>query len=211
MENFNKEINLNKKIIVLLILANILVVGVSYSYALFETKVIKDNVVVIKVATIDITTKIDGYSTPTITLAKGASTTVKVNLTNNLNRDIAYKMYYKLTSGSNTFNVKTDEDFETNKVEGVMNGSRSINLTFTNTGSSSLTLSLGTKGGVKGFEVELDQGVEIPITPRELVAGDVFSKSIKNLEVVKTATNEDFNPKYYVEYLKNKFIKLYNL
>lgn len=38
-----------------------------------------------------------------------------------------------------------------------------------------------------------------------------YGNSKKNLEVVKLATNEDFNPKYYVDYLKNKFKKLYQL
>ena len=38
-----------------------------------------------------------------------------------------------------------------------------------------------------------------------------YGRSVKNLEVVKLATNEEFNPKYYVEYLKNKFAKIYNL
>ena len=38
-----------------------------------------------------------------------------------------------------------------------------------------------------------------------------YGRSVKNLEVVKLATDEDFNPKYYVEYLKNKFSKIYDL
>ena len=38
-----------------------------------------------------------------------------------------------------------------------------------------------------------------------------YGRSVKNLEVVKLATNEEFTPKYYVNYLKNKFIKLYEL
>jgi carboxypeptidase Taq len=38
-----------------------------------------------------------------------------------------------------------------------------------------------------------------------------YGASIKNKEVIKMATNEDFNPKYYVNYLKEKFTKIYNL
>ena len=30
-------------------------------------------------------------------------------------------------------------------------------------------------------------------------------------EILLNATGESFNPKYYVEYLKNKFMKLYNI
>jgi carboxypeptidase Taq len=38
-----------------------------------------------------------------------------------------------------------------------------------------------------------------------------YGKSKKNLEIVKLATGEDFNPKYYIDYLKNKFEKIYNI
>ncbi len=38
-----------------------------------------------------------------------------------------------------------------------------------------------------------------------------YGASIKNKEVIKMATNEDFNPEYYVNYLKEKFTKIYNL
>lgn len=39
----------------------------------------------------------------------------------------------------------------------------------------------------------------------------LFGASVKNLEVIKKATNEDFNPNYYIQYLKNKFKDIYNL
>jgi carboxypeptidase Taq len=38
-----------------------------------------------------------------------------------------------------------------------------------------------------------------------------YGKSKKNLEVLKIATGEDFNPRYYIDYLKNKFKKIYNI
>ncbi len=38
-----------------------------------------------------------------------------------------------------------------------------------------------------------------------------YGASLKNKEIIKLATNEEFNPKYYVEYLKNKFKKIYDL
>lgn len=38
-----------------------------------------------------------------------------------------------------------------------------------------------------------------------------YGASKKNLEVIKIATGEDFNPKYYIDYLKNKFKKIYEL
>ncbi len=38
-----------------------------------------------------------------------------------------------------------------------------------------------------------------------------LGSSMKNMEVIKYATNEDFNPRYYINYLKNKFKLIYNL
>ena len=38
-----------------------------------------------------------------------------------------------------------------------------------------------------------------------------YGMSKKNLEIVKIATGEDFNPKYYIDYLKNKFKKIYEI
>ena len=38
-----------------------------------------------------------------------------------------------------------------------------------------------------------------------------YGRSIKNLELIKKACGEEFNPKYYINYLKNKFKTIYNL
>jgi len=38
-----------------------------------------------------------------------------------------------------------------------------------------------------------------------------YGKSRKNLWIVEHATGEKFNPNYYIEYLKDKFMKIYNI
>lgn len=38
-----------------------------------------------------------------------------------------------------------------------------------------------------------------------------YGASVKNLDVIKLACKEDFNPNYYIEYLLEKFTKIYNL
>ena len=38
-----------------------------------------------------------------------------------------------------------------------------------------------------------------------------YGASKKNLEIIKLATKEEFNPKYYIDYLTNKFKKIYNI
>ena len=38
-----------------------------------------------------------------------------------------------------------------------------------------------------------------------------YGASRKNLEIIKLATNEEFNPNYYIKYLKEKFTHIYNI
>ena len=38
-----------------------------------------------------------------------------------------------------------------------------------------------------------------------------YGKSMKNLDIVKSACEEEFNPNYYIKYLKNKFETIYKL
>jgi len=38
-----------------------------------------------------------------------------------------------------------------------------------------------------------------------------YGRSMKNLDIIKNACGEDFDSKYYIEYLKNKFNDIYNL
>ena len=38
-----------------------------------------------------------------------------------------------------------------------------------------------------------------------------YGRTVKNLDLIKLATGEDFNPDYYINYLKDKFKKIYNI
>ena len=77
----NKEINLNKKIIVFLIFICVLSVGLYSSYAYYEVSVIKNSVIVLKTASINITTTVVNQENNTFTIPKGGSKTLTVNLT----------------------------------------------------------------------------------------------------------------------------------
>ncbi len=158
IKNLNKEININKKFIIIMILFTLITIGLYTSYAYFQVSVIKDNVVVIKTTTINIETSVVGYSNNTFTLSAGESKTITVNLTSNQNRDIGYKMYYIMTSGSNTFTANSSVSFPNSKVEGVMNTSKTITFIFKNTGTSSISIKLGTQGGLKDYSIPLDSG-----------------------------------------------------
>lgn len=164
MINLKKEINLNKKFVVILILVNVMMIFLYYSYALFQITVIQDNVVVIKTGTVNIVASIEGLDNPSFTLASGEVKTVTVNLNTTNEGDIAYKLYYVKTGGVSDFVVTSSESFTDNIVEGIMTTSKTIVLTFENTGSEELTIYLGAQAGLVGYDIELKQGTELIIS-----------------------------------------------
>ena len=190
MNYLKKDIKLNTKFILVLLLINIIVIGVYYSYALFEITVIQNSVVKIETGTIDITTSVSGSSTPTITLAAGESKTVTVNLTTDLTHDIAYKMYH---NGTSDLKVYSNTAFANNIVEGLMNQTKTIVFTFENTGTSSITFTLGTQGGIKGNKINLTQGTQIVISSRN--AYDLVQASM-NQESCGSFTIASATPTY---------------
>lgn len=161
MENLNKEINLNKKIIILLILANIIVLGASYSYALFETKVIKNNVVVIKTANIVMNlTSNDLTNNKTLTLAGNETKKINIKITNESNHDALARLYYIGNISNITFTSETDFKDENKIGIGKINSKQSKELTISikNNTSNSITIELGAQEGLIGYELELKEG-----------------------------------------------------
>ena len=159
--DLKSEVNLNKKFILILVLVCVLTIGLYTSYAYFQITVIQNNVVVLQTASIDIITNIEGYDNPTFTLNSGESKTITVNLSSTADGDIAYKMYYIMTSGEATFDVTSTTSFTNDIVEGEMNKTETIVFTFENTGDSTITITLGTQGGLKEYPITLEQGTEL--------------------------------------------------
>ena len=177
--NLNREINISKKFILILILINLIAIGLYTSYAYFEISVIKNGVVVLKTASIDITTSIDGYDTPSFTLAKGESKTITVNLTTNINKNITYKMYYNIQEGNSTFRATSTTTFTNDIVKGEMNGNKTIVFNFQNTGIENIVITLGTQGGLTS-PISLEQGEELilePITLKQLIEENISSST----------------------------------
>ena len=158
-----KEINLNKKFIIILLFLTVITLGMYSSYAYYEVSVIKNSVIVLKTASIDITTTVVNQENNTFTIPKGNSITLTVNLTTELTNQIAYKMYYEVVSGISLFNVTSTETFTNNIVEGDMTLSKSFSFTFTNTGQNDITIKLGTQGGLTGYPIPLEQGIELKL------------------------------------------------
>ena len=189
----NKEINLNKKVIVFLVLMCVLSIGMYSSYAYYEVSVIKNSVIVLKTASINITTTVVNQQNNTFTIPAGGSKTLTVNLTTELTNQIAYKMYYEVTPEVSAFKVTSTETFTNNIVEGDMTSSKSFSFTFTNTGLNDITIKLGTQGGLTGYPITLDQGIELKLNETLGVSiKDEITKSVNNpTGSCKTKVEED--------------------
>ena len=158
-----KEISLNKKFIIILLFLTVITLGMYSSYAYYEVSVIKNSVIVLKTATIDIVTDVVDKDNNTFTISKGSSITLTVNLTTELTNQIGYKMYYEVISGISTFDVTSTTTFPNDIVEGDMTLSKSFSFTFTNTGQNDITIKLGTQGGLTGYPIPLEQGIELKL------------------------------------------------
>ena len=194
MNYLQKDIKLNSKFILVLLLFNIIIIGIYYSYALFEITVIQNSIVKIETGTIDITTAITGYDTPSFTLATGETKNITVTLTSTATIDISYKMYYDITNGVSLFKVTSTTDFTTtnNIVEGEMNTSKTITFTFQNTGNEDITITLGTQVGLKGYPISLEQGIELKLN-------EELGVPVKNAIVTSVNNPTDTSCKTYVE------------
>ena len=176
-----KEINLNKKFIIILLFLTVITLGMYSSYAYYEVSVIKNSVIVLKTASINITTTVVNQENNTFTIPKGSSITLTVNLTTELTNQIGYKMYYEVVSGISLFNVTSTETFTNDIVEGDMTSSKSFSFTFTNTGQNDITIKLGTQGGLTGYPIPLEQGIELKLN-------ETLSVPIKNA-VIESVNN----------------------
>jgi len=152
---FKKEINLNKKIIVILLLINFLIIGLSYSYALFQTTIVKNNIVKIQSGDTTIKTNLNGYSDNIITFASGESKTINVTLTNpNVDYNILYKMYYTIENGSGTI-IATNT---TDSPSGEMKGEKTLAITLQNNNTTEITIKVATKGALINSSITLTTG-----------------------------------------------------
>ena len=158
-----KEIKLNKYVVTILLLFYVITIGLYASYAYYEVSVIKNGVVVIQTATIDITTNVVDQENNTFTIPANSNITVTVNLTTELTNEIGYKMYYEVISGISTFNATSTTTFANDIVEANMTSSTQLQFTFTNLGSNDITIKLGTKGGLANYPIPLDEGLELKL------------------------------------------------
>ena len=188
-----KEISLNKKFIIILLFLTVITLGMYSSYAYYEVSVIKNSVIVLKTATIDIVTDVVDKDDNTFTIPKGSSITLTVNLTTELTNQIAYKMYYEVVSGISLFNVTSTTTFPNDIVEGDMTSSKSFSFTFTNTGQNDITIKLGTQGGLTGYPIPLEQGIELKLNETLGVpVKDAITTSVNNpTGSCKTKVEED--------------------
>lgn len=195
--NLGKEINLNKKFIIIMVLLNIITIGMYYSYALFEVNVVKNNVVVLRTLSIDVVTTItgEGASNNSFTIASGETKTVTVNLTTTQTDEIGYKMYYT-TEGTPNLEIRSNAMFDNNILAGTMTSAKTFTLTIKNNGESSITLTLGTIGGLKQYPINLESGKnEIEVLPppaNEVVLAKATERANdgSNCKTIDTSDND---------------------
>ena len=189
----NKEIKLNKYLIIFLLLVYVITIGLYTSYAYYEVSVIKNGVVVIKTATMDIATNVVDQENNTFTIPANSNITVTVNLTTELTNEIGYKMYYEVISGISTFNATSTTTFTNDIVEANMTSSNQLQFTFTNLGSNDITIKLGTKGGLANYPIPLDEGIELKVnTTLSVPVKNAIVESVNNPSgSCKTKVEED--------------------
>ncbi|MBR3661210.1 MAG: hypothetical protein IKN63_04875 [Bacilli bacterium] len=152
----NKEININKKFILILILVNIIVLALYYSYALFEFNIIKNNVVTIKTGNINfsISTNIDNN---VLTLAPNEEKEVVVTMTSTEDKIIGYQLFYT-SNNLPRLKVLASEEYPDYIVKGTFLTSKEVTLTFKNIGLESVNLTIGGRGGLENFPIILNEG-----------------------------------------------------
>jgi len=187
--DLQKTININKKFIVIMILLSLISVMSYYSYALFQVNVVKNGVIIIRTGSIDLTATVQNETNNTFTVTANSSKTVTINLTSTNESEIAYKMYYENLTGELT--VTSNETFTNNIVEGKMTTSKTITLTFTNSGTEDVSITLGGLGGLAAYPIPIEDG-----NKHELIIG-VIKPAISDL-VKMNLTDTNGTPDNYV-------------
>ena len=100
----------------------------------------------------DIKTTIDGFSSTIITIASLEEKVLNITLTNDLEEEILYKMYYEVIYGTGNIIVNS-----TSETKGNMNGLKTLTLTLRNQDTSYTTINIKTKGAYVGDVITLDE------------------------------------------------------
>ena len=173
-----KEINLNKKFIVILLFLTVITLGMYSSYAYYEVSVIKNSVIILKTAEVNLNLEVVNQENNTFIIPKNDSITVTINLTSTNTDEIGYKLYYILNTNNTDYDVTSTETFNNNVIEGTLTSSKQITLTFTNNSNEDISITLGANGGLKEYPMVVDKGEPLVISPKTLK--DQIVKSITN-------------------------------
>jgi len=187
--DLQRTININKKFIAIMILLSLISVMSYYSYALFQVNVVKNGVIIIRTGSIDLTATVQDETNNTFTVTANSSKTVTINLTSTNTSEIGYKMYYENLTGE--LIVTSNETFTNNIVEGKMTTSKTITLTFTNSGTENVSITLGGLGGLAQYPIPIEDG-----NKHELVIGTIRPAISDLVKMNLTETNN--TPDNYV-------------
>ncbi len=174
----DKEINLNKKFIIILLFLTVITLGMYSSYAYYEVSVIKNSVIVLKTAEVNLNLEVVNHENNTFIIPKNDSITVTINLTSTSTSEIGYKLYYILNTNNTNYVVTSTETFNNNAIEETLTSSKQIALTFTNNSNEDISITLGANGGLKEYPMVVDKGEPLMISPKPLK--DQIVKAITN-------------------------------
>lgn len=149
-----KEINIDRKIIILFVIANFLIMGLYYSYSIFIIKQLKDDVSEIKVKTNIINMTSDNLTDNQITINANTSSDITINLANasTVNR------YYRIMHEGVPTGVLVYEKNGDSTSYGVLNASSNVTsvLTINNTTDENVTINfLLQESNVEQFDKEI--------------------------------------------------------
>ena len=128
-------------------------------YASFKVEVTGDFNEKTVTEDIPVKTTLTGIIGETFTLNANETKEIEVNITTDVKREINYEMYYVENPETGVI-IKSTEDFQNNIVAGTMTETKTIKLTFINTGSEETEIRLGAKAGLTPEEVVIPSGTK---------------------------------------------------
>lgn len=95
MDILKKEIKIDRKIVIMFVIFNFLIMGLYYTYSIFVIRQLKDDISLISVRTNKITMSSATLTNNQVTVASGGSTDVSISLTNTSSQAMYYRILHE--------------------------------------------------------------------------------------------------------------------
>ena len=139
-----KRINFNEKYLIVLVMLCFVIIGLYYSYAIFVTKQLQENVVVINTASNRALLKVN-YENQKINVSAGSKIEATINISNLVSQEINYLIMFK---GITPLVKVSSNDMVSGKL--IANERKNIIVTINNTSKKNVELEFIIKTSLKG-------------------------------------------------------------